>query len=149
MLRTIHVDRLRPGMHIQRLNGPWLKHPFWRTSFLATEHDIERLRASDVESVEIDVRLGVDVHEQATGTGDAPAAPVQDAVVEAQVPRPTAILPATLESELSRARRICREGRDAVEAMFREVRMGRMVDPTAMLPWPRKSPHRSSAIPAH
>jgi putative nucleotidyltransferase with HDIG domain len=50
------------------------------------------------------------------------------------VPRAATIASATLESELSRARRICREGRDAVEAMFREVRMGRMVDPAAMVP---------------
>jgi putative nucleotidyltransferase with HDIG domain len=135
MLRTIQVDQLRPGMHIQRLNGPWLKHPFWRTSFLATEQDIERLRASEVESVDIDIHRGVDVDERANGTWQAGSGPVPTAdAIEAPVPRAATIASATLESELSRARRICREGRDAVEAMFREVRMGRMVDPAAMVP---------------
>ena len=41
MLKTIDVDQLRPGMFIQRLHGSWLKHPFWRSSFLASEQDVE------------------------------------------------------------------------------------------------------------
>ncbi|MBO9716983.1 MAG: HD-GYP domain-containing protein [Pseudoxanthomonas sp.] len=136
MFRTIHVEQLRPGMHVQRLNGPWLKHPFWRGSFIATERDIERLRDSAVESVDIDTRAGVDIEDH---VGDeAGSAPVADTAAATAATRDTITPPATpsatLESELSRARRICQEGRDAVEAMFREVRMGRMVDPAAMLP---------------
>ncbi|WP_372016699.1 HD-GYP domain-containing protein [Pseudoxanthomonas sp. 10H] len=137
MFKTIHVDQLRPGMHVQRLNGPWLKHPFWRGTFIATERDIERLQASAVESVDIDVRRGVDVDE-ASGTAatDDAGTSAPDAMPLPAVPPAAAVAApaATLESELSRARRICQDGRDAVEAMFREVRMGRMVDPAAVLP---------------
>ena len=147
MLKTIDVDQLRPGMFIQRLHGSWLKHPFWRSSFLASEQDVERIRASAVESVEIDVRRGLDAppadrrqavdpggHEASASVGAAADPdPATGAGSRADaVAGPHAA--ADLGSELTRARRICQEGRDAVEAMFREVRMGRMVDPAAMLP---------------
>lgn len=135
MLKTIDVDQLRPGMYVQRLNGPWLKHPFWRGSFLATTRDIDRLRESEVETVDIDASRGEDVEgAEADDTAEVqePAAAVH-AVAGDAVRGPDAA-PADLASELSRARRICQEGRDAVEAMFREVRMGRTVDPGAMMP---------------
>src|SRR5690606_40122114 len=53
MYRTVPIDQLRPGMYVQRVNGAWLKHPFWRTSFLASEREIERLRDSGIQSVDI------------------------------------------------------------------------------------------------
>ncbi|UNK56143.1 HD-GYP domain-containing protein [Pseudoxanthomonas daejeonensis] len=136
MLRTIHVDQLRPGMHVQRLNGPWLKHPFWRSSFLATERDIERLLASEVETVDIDIRRGVDADVAASAGGDAPPIPAGVHAIEspARSPAAPAAIPATMDAELGRARRICEEGRDAVAAMFREVRMGRMIEPERMAP---------------
>ena len=135
MLKTIHVEQLQPGMFVQRLNGPWLKHPFWRGSFLASHQDVERLRDSDVESIDIDTARGGDL-------APAPQPPPADGNAAAPPPatpapagaRPAVPATADLASELSRARRICDEGREAVEAMFREVRMGRMVDPSSMLP---------------
>ena len=141
MLRTIYVDQLRPGMYVHRLNGPWLNHAFWRTSFLATERDIERLQESGVETVEIDAERGDDLVEVAiVGAAEAsPLLPEPDnasAPIQEQDLRPSTTPPSTGDwaSEVSRARRICQEGRDAVEAMFREVRLGRIVDPDAMLP---------------
>ncbi|KAF1687147.1 phosphodiesterase [Pseudoxanthomonas broegbernensis] len=132
MLKTISVGQLRPGMYVQRLHGPWLQHPYWRSSFLATDRDVERLLASEVETVEIDASRGEDVH------APAPAAVAVDAHVPASAARPAPAASgdpaADLDSELSRARRICREGRDAVEALFREVRLGRTIDPGAVMP---------------
>lgn len=135
MLKTIHVDQLRPGMHVQRLNGPWLKHPFWRSSFVASDRDIDRLRESEVETVDIDASLGEDVAntDAAVDAGTYTAPVVAAGAGETPARRAVAARP-DLASELTRARNICQEGRDAVEAMFREVRMGRMVEPAAMLP---------------
>lgn len=49
-------------MFIHKLEGPWLKHPFWRTKFLLTDpQTLADLRASDVEGVMIDVAKGDDV----------------------------------------------------------------------------------------
>ncbi|AKC86974.1 HD-GYP domain-containing protein [Pseudoxanthomonas suwonensis] len=134
MLKTIHVDQLRPGMHVQRLNGPWLKHPFWRSSFVASDRDIDRLRESEVETVDIDASRGEDVADATDTAVATDTAPVVDTVTADAPPRPAVAARPDLASELTRARNICQAGRDAVEAMFREVRMGRMIDPGAMMP---------------
>lgn len=159
MPTTLPVDQLLPGMYVQRVNGAWLSHPFWRGSFLATAQDIRRLRDSGVESVEIDPDRGAAPDDtgagtvaaagagvastgngtDAAGTVDTPATGTVDAAPAAPAPgggrpRARAGQPVDLDTELSRARRICHEGREAVQAMFQEVRMGRMVDTGALAP---------------
>ncbi len=36
-LKKIKVVELRLGMFLHGFDGPWLKHPFWRSTFLLTE----------------------------------------------------------------------------------------------------------------
>ncbi|MCB1980500.1 MAG: DUF3391 domain-containing protein, partial [Rhodoferax sp.] len=33
MLKRIPVSHVRLGMHVHKLDGAWLDHPFWRTRF--------------------------------------------------------------------------------------------------------------------
>lgn len=62
MLKRIDVAEVKLGMFIHKLEGPWLKHPFWRTKFLLTDpQTLSDLRASDVEGVTIDVEKGDDI----------------------------------------------------------------------------------------
>jgi len=62
MLKRIEVAEVKLGMFIHKLEGSWLKHPFWRTKFLLTDPQIlADLRASEVEGVLIDVEKGDDV----------------------------------------------------------------------------------------
>lgn len=150
MLQTVNVADLRPGMYVQKLLGPWMQHPFWRTSFLLDDERIAELQDSGVEQVVVDLSRS-----ELDGDRDSPEAPTPDAAgpVPAQ---PAAMSPSatdtdkdpeaehrrvivadgtvSLASEISRARRICDEGRDAVEAMFREVRLGRGVDAGHVMP---------------
>jgi uncharacterized domain HDIG len=145
MYVTIPIDELRPGMYVQRVNGAWLKHPFWRTSFLATEHHVQRLRDSGVASVDIDPSRSQETDEPppAAEPDAAAATAAQGAAAPEPAPEPAAatvsprrapVPQADLAAELTRARRICQEGREAVEAMFQEVRLGRIVDTAAMVP---------------
>ena len=146
MLQTIDVGALRPGMYVQKLLGPWMQHPFWRTAFLADAEKIATLQDSGVEQVVVDLSRSQDV---GTDEGDADvdggeAAP--DVLAEADdaagapdpLSRRRAVIAAdtgvSLASELARARRICEEGREAVEAMFREVRLGNGVDASGAMP---------------
>ncbi|MCH6485292.1 HD-GYP domain-containing protein [Pseudoxanthomonas sp. LH2527] len=142
MLKTLDVAELRPGMHVQKLLGPWMQHPFWRTSFVVDEERLAQLQDSGVEQVVVDLsRGGWDADLQAPvaaaeAAADA-AAISSEADAAAPAERRRVLLPdapADFTSELARARRICGEARDAVEAMFREVRMGRGVDPGHVLP---------------
>ncbi len=136
MLKTIHVEDFQPGMYVVRLHGPWLKHPFWRTSFLADADDVERLRNSGVEALDIDIARGRDVSGRAMpDAGQPQAAPdIAAAIVDSAGEPDSPSAQITLAAEIARARRICEEGRDTVEAMFREARMGRALELDAAIP---------------
>ena len=69
MLKKIAVSQLRLGMYLHKLEGKWLEHPFWRTTFvLDSVDDLRLLQASTVRECWIDPGLGLDVA--------APVAPV-------------------------------------------------------------------------
>jgi len=71
MLKRIDVTEVRLGMYIHKLEGPWLKHPFWKTKFLLTDAgQLADLQASDLEAVLIDIEKGDDV-------GGTPATPLR------------------------------------------------------------------------
>jgi putative nucleotidyltransferase with HDIG domain len=138
MLKTLDVAELRPGMHVQRLLGPWMQHPFWRTSFVLDEARLAQLQDSGVQQVVVDLaRSRLDDGPDAEATSEAPAWPHATDVAAAEGERRRIALPdgrPDFAAELARARRICGEGRDAVEAMFREARLGRGVDAGQAMP---------------
>jgi HD-GYP domain-containing protein (c-di-GMP phosphodiesterase class II) len=145
MLKKIPTRDLRLGMHLHRLEGSWMDHPFWRTRFLLDDPaDLKRLQECGVRECWIDVRLGADVAANAEPAAPTePAAPAQPgsapsrdeaAVAGAAEPagpaasarpssRPTAFL-----DEVKEAAAICDRGRDAMVRMFSEARLGRAVD---------------------
>ena len=62
MLKRIDVSDVRLGMYIHKLEGPWLKHPFWKTKFLLTDAgQLADLHASELDAVVIDIEKGDDV----------------------------------------------------------------------------------------
>jgi hypothetical protein len=65
MLKTVASASLRPGMFLHSLDRRWLDHPFWKSSFLLTEIDIEKIVASGITSIVIDTEKGLGY------TGDA------------------------------------------------------------------------------
>jgi HD-GYP domain-containing protein (c-di-GMP phosphodiesterase class II) len=79
MLKRIDVAEVQLGMYIHKLEGSWLKHPFWRTKFLLTDAQIlADLRASAVEGVLIDVEKGDDIslsRAKANDQGPRPSLP--------------------------------------------------------------------------
>jgi hypothetical protein len=148
MLKKIAVDQLRLGMHLHKLEGRWMDHPFWKTRFVLTSaDDLALLRTSPVRECWIDTAQGLDV---ATPVDDdalpSPvfgpvtahvAAPVAAPVAVPLIERPPAVAdtsPRTMKDEIRQAAAICDKGRDAVLAMFNEARMGRAVDAEGALP---------------
>lgn len=133
MLRTIRTDQLRPGMHVQRLCGSWLDHPFWRTSFVATTDDIARLQGSGVDEVVIDPALGLDVEAEIAPVSPDPADTIEIASAS-EFDAPPAGMVTSFEAEVRQARHLLETGRRVVEAMFGEIRLGRAVDTSAAVP---------------
>ena len=143
MLKKIPVNQLRLGMHLQRLEGPWIQHPFWKTRFvLGDPADLKRLLACGLAEVWIDTALGLDVAGPFVATHDAaqsagPSATQAAAVVlaaAAMPPNPPREPSRPLAAELKEAADICQRGRQAVTAMFNEARMGHMVNAQNCLP---------------
>ena len=129
MLKRIAVADLRLGMHLDRFEGAWVDHPFWRVRFVLDEQkDVQAARDSGVRECWIDIAKGLDVASAAAPTEDvpgrAPPAPAP-AVRPASLPAPA---PIALADELDRAAALCRRSRAAVTSMFAEARMGHALD---------------------
>ncbi len=129
-LKKIPIHELRLGMHLHRLEGAWIEHPFWKTRFVIRNPiDLERLRASGVTECWIDAELGLDV----VPSRAAPPAAVAEPGPLADVPAP-APASVSMAAELKQAAAICGRAREAVVSMFGEARMGRTVDAERCLP---------------
>ncbi|NLD13545.1 MAG: HD-GYP domain-containing protein [Gammaproteobacteria bacterium] len=123
MLKKIPVPRVIMGMYIHELCGSWMDHPFWKSGFLLQDpHDLERLQASSVTEVWIDVSRGLDDVE-----GETPEQAVErgERVLQEIATQPVR---ENIADELRRAAKICERSKDAVVSMFNEVRMGQMLN---------------------
>lgn len=136
MLKKIRTEQARIGMHIHKLEGAWLNHPFWKVRFVLSDpQDLRRLQDSGVPYVWIDDALGLDVAtpeapEAPPPPDKAPAPPLRTAAA----PSPAAPATRDLADELGQAAAICREGRAAVTKMFGEARLGLALDAEHCLP---------------
>lgn len=113
------------GMHVHKLEGAWLEHAFWKSSFLLSRlEDLRRLQASQIKCVWIDTLKGRDV----TGLGmTSPDSPVK--APAARKPRGTSAQ-AELKLEVARAVKICAFAKHSITDIFNDMRMGRAIDPS-------------------
>ena len=138
MHKKISVNQLRVGMHLLRLEGLWISHPFWRARFVVEDPQVlAKVRASGVTECWIDTALGLDV---APPEAAAPALPVAPLAVTPAPAPAAAATPApppartAFDEELRQAAALCNKSRRAVASMFNEARMGRTLDAEACLP---------------
>jgi HD-GYP domain-containing protein (c-di-GMP phosphodiesterase class II) len=138
MLKTIATKEVRLGMYIQELKGPWMDHPFWRSKFVLNDPvDLQKLRASNLQEVVIDIDQGLDVLPEVT---EQPLTDKEMAMLELDGPVVTEavsvenIAPATLEAERKQAAKIIASSRRAIESMFKDLRMGKAIEADAVMP---------------
>ena len=120
MRKKIKVDGLRMKMYVDKFEGSWLKHPFWKTSFLLNDpNDLKQIIASGISHVWIDTSKGIDVEpdkikpvEVITKIEGTPQ------VVEKKV---------ALEEELEVAKETLAKAKQATIEMFEEARMGNSI----------------------
>jgi putative nucleotidyltransferase with HDIG domain len=129
MLKKISVRQAAKGMYIQKLEGSWMGHDFWRTRFLIQDDaTLEQLLKCGAAEVWIDVAQGDDVPpsipETPTPATSAPAAPSP-----APAPKPT-----EFRHELKQAELIRDRAGVAVRNMFHEARMGAAIEPDSFVP---------------
>lgn len=137
MYKRISVQHLSTGMYIYEMCGSWISHPFWRRAFLLSDPaDLLRLRQSKVKEVWIDPRRGKDIApgipcvvwdpdhvDKGSKSTDADHRATPQA-------RPLTAIdtePTSLGKELTRAKALCEQSREAMLDMFSEARMGRAI----------------------
>lgn len=125
MLKCIAVADLRVGMYIHEFCGAWMDHPFWRSRFLLhTEKDLQRIRASSIGELWIDVGKGLDVAAGAVSVSrEEVTAKVEEQLLAAAQSVPLS-LSSSLEDEVQRAAKLCERSKAAVISMFSDARMG-------------------------
>jgi HD-GYP domain-containing protein (c-di-GMP phosphodiesterase class II) len=129
MLKRISVDQLTVGMYIKEFCGSWMEHPFIRSSFvLSNAKDLQTIRASSIREVWIDSSKGLDVPATVAAVSPKQAEREIEAALKPQVAVNRVVAPVPIEREIARAAQICKQAKQAVVAMFQEVRMGNAVD---------------------
>ncbi len=127
-------------MYIHELKGPWMDHPFWRTKFVLKDPvDLQKLRASQLQEVVIDISQGLDVVPEPT-VADHQLTDKEMAMLELDGPvisesvDTRIIMPATLEEERAQAAKVIASSRKAIESMFKDLRMGKAIEAEAVMP---------------
>jgi HD-GYP domain-containing protein (c-di-GMP phosphodiesterase class II) len=135
MLKKIAIKHVRLGMYIHEFCGSWMEHPFWRTRFkLETGEDLQRIRQSEITELWIDTSLGLDVPAEETrmeAATDAEIAAQTDRALLQTETAPVLHQQVGMAEEIQRAAKICAKSKQAVVAMFQEVRMGKAISSEA------------------
>ena len=125
MLKCIAVTDVRVGMYIHEFCGAWMDHPFWKSKFLLnSEKDLQRIKASSIGELWIDVSKGLDVEVGTVSVSPEEVAAEAEAALLAAVQSPPVNLAVSMEDELQRAARLCERSKAAVVSMFSDARMG-------------------------
>ena len=125
MLKCIAVADLCVGMYIHEFCGAWMDHPFWKSRFLLkSEKDLQRIRASSIGELWIDVSKGLDVTEGTPSVSPEDVAAAAEASLLAAVQSRPVSQGVAMEDELQRAVKLCANAKAAVISMFGDARMG-------------------------
>lgn len=129
MLKKISVQDLRLGMYIQSFAGSWLDHPFWRSRFLLEDPaDIQKVRASAVREVWIDVSKGADVADATPAVAQVESVEQMEEALREDRSVQRSLAACSTEDELRRAAAICYSAGGAITAMFCDARMGKAIN---------------------
>ncbi|WP_343584820.1 HD-GYP domain-containing protein [Herbaspirillum sp.] len=121
MLKKIKVEELVLGMYFAGFDdAAWMHHPFWKNKFLIkSPSELQQARASGIACCWIDTAKGLDVA-AAQADESVPDEPEAAAAPAPQAPE--------LDPELVNAQALCATAKKATQAMFAEVRMGKVLD---------------------
>lgn len=120
-------------MFIDKLDGNWLQHPFWKSSFkLDSPKQLKTLQESAVTHVWIDTGKGLDVSDQPDNDAANETIAVSSPAVTDTTTAPQRRIP--IEKEMSAARKTLEKARQATMAVLQEARMGNSVSTADVAP---------------
>lgn len=138
MLKRIDPSQAELGMFIHKLEGSWLKRPFWKTKFVINDPQVlADLRESNIEAVVIDVSRGVDIspaaRPMASPAGPSPTGspPCTKPLIPALTRTPAFSFPSSKPQvsakEFGNAAKVADRKRKIVTQVFLETRLGKWV----------------------
>jgi putative nucleotidyltransferase with HDIG domain len=141
-LRSIHRDQARLGMFVHALEGPWFSHPFWRGKFLiASPEQLERILASDIDSLIIDESRGLPLLPQPEAQRPAvrrPERKLKPMAVRLQrpfrQPQATWITTTGLSPEKEKIRRAVQRSARAIESIMSAAAEGNRISANQVAP---------------
>lgn len=135
MLKRIDPAQAQLGMFIHKLEGNWLKHPFWKSRFLLEDPaTLEDLRQSEIDAVVIDVSKGRDVEilrQRMPATPGPVEAPARRSPFVRREPPPfdfASTQRTTTGREFGHAQTIARRSEKIVSRVFLKARLGKAVN---------------------
>lgn len=97
MIRSMLLQQLQPGLYIVKLDISWWRSPFWRSRFMVNDHyDIELLRLSGVQRVEVDLSRSTTVVPEPVATAVVPVVKPSVEVIYEVLPEPEVFRPTPL-----------------------------------------------------
>lgn len=116
MLKKIAITKVRTGMFLDSVEGPWLGHSLWKSRFLIKDQEtLARVRECGAAECWIDVSRGDDVREEAVAAKpEAPAPAAVSKLVERR----------SMGDELQNAAKVLKRSKGVVTSLFAEARMG-------------------------
>lgn len=110
-----------------------MKHPFLRSSFLLTNpDDIKSIVAAGIEYVWIDEEKGQALETEASPIKTDSSKPIELLQPASQVHK--AAVQISMEEDIFRARKLFNDAKPQVMAMYKDVRLGKAIDPQTTLP---------------
>jgi HD-GYP domain-containing protein (c-di-GMP phosphodiesterase class II) len=154
MLKRIELAELELGMFVQKMEGSWFDHPFWKAKFVVDDAGkLKTLKSSNLDGVVIDTSKGKDVAASPAESGSKPAAPRAAAPKSAstsaskqrtrqrigsiksrQSVEQTEPLPVSTAQELGAAQRIAETAKDNINKVFLAARLGKALNPRTVEP---------------
>jgi HD-GYP domain-containing protein (c-di-GMP phosphodiesterase class II) len=132
MLKRIPVRDLTVGMYVHELCGAWLDHPFWRSSFRIDDAKaLQKIHASGILEAWIDTTRGADI---AGGVTIEEVRTEVEHELQESIEEPVPVSRLNTEQELARAREVCARAVREVGSLFQEVRLGKAIQPEALMP---------------
>jgi putative nucleotidyltransferase with HDIG domain len=130
MIKKIPIGELKPGMYIHDLNIGWMDHNFLRNSFAVHDAaEVQKVRESGVHELYIDTLKGLDVAHAPTREEAARELEQRlEAIADTEHPTLEHIVPAPLQEELHRARKLHGEAHRIVRDMMGDIRLGKQIE---------------------
>lgn len=129
MNKIVKVSELKPGMHLLKIGGSWLEHPFWKNEFILKAEDITRLKASQVTEVWIDFAKSTisDYSEESLpGLNKTPCLNVSSShLPDNHVVAEKSVAKTSLSVEIKKAKTVVKNASSKVQQIFTEARMGK------------------------